>query len=63
MSKAGGAGLARDAGDCRPSRTEFALSNNVVQPIVPVEHFVLVRGELGPVDADGREGDLFGGIS
>ncbi|MDV6266385.1 N-acetyl-1-D-myo-inositol-2-amino-2-deoxy-alpha-D-glucopyranoside deacetylase [Rhodococcus globerulus] len=46
-----------------PSRTEFALSNNVVQPIVPVEHFVLVRGELGPVDADGREGDLFGGIS
>lgn len=46
-----------------PSRTEFALSNNVVQPIVPVEHFVLVRGELGPVDADGREADLFGGIS
>ncbi|ROZ43757.1 MULTISPECIES: N-acetyl-1-D-myo-inositol-2-amino-2-deoxy-alpha-D-glucopyranoside deacetylase [Rhodococcus] len=46
-----------------PSRTEFALSNNVVQPILPVEHFVLVRGELGPVDADGREADLFGGIS
>lgn len=46
-----------------PSRTEFALSNNVVQPIAPVEHFVLVRGELGPVDADGRESDLFGGIS
>ena len=45
------------------SRTEFALSNNVVQPIAAVEHFVLVRGELGPVDADGRESDLFGGIS
>ena len=44
-----------------PSGTEFALSNNVVQPILPVEHFVLVRGTLGEVGGDGRESDLFSG--
>ncbi|MGC0362956.1 N-acetyl-1-D-myo-inositol-2-amino-2-deoxy-alpha-D-glucopyranoside deacetylase [Rhodococcus sp. 27YEA15] len=45
-----------------PSGTEYALSNNVVQPILAVEHYVLVDGEVGLVDADGREGDLFSGV-
>ncbi|MET0994663.1 MAG: N-acetyl-1-D-myo-inositol-2-amino-2-deoxy-alpha-D-glucopyranoside deacetylase [Mycobacterium sp.] len=45
-----------------PSRAEFALSNNVVQPILTVEHFVLAAGTLGPVGEDGRESDLFGGL-
>jgi len=45
-----------------PSRAEFALSNNVVQPILTVEHFVLATGALGPVGEDGRERDLFGGL-
>ncbi|MFC9893867.1 N-acetyl-1-D-myo-inositol-2-amino-2-deoxy-alpha-D-glucopyranoside deacetylase [Nocardia sp. NPDC127579] len=42
---------------------EFALSNNVAQPVLPEEHFVLVRGERGPTGADGREHDLFAGIA
>ncbi|CAM3184960.1 N-acetyl-1-D-myo-inositol-2-amino-2-deoxy-alpha-D-glucopyranoside deacetylase [Prescottella defluvii] len=45
-----------------PSGTEFALSNDVVQPVLPVEHYVLVRGRSGPVDDDGRETDLFSGL-
>jgi len=45
-----------------PSGAEFALSNNVVQPILTVEHFVLAAGALGPVGEDGRERDLFGGL-
>ncbi|PTR30261.1 N-acetyl-1-D-myo-inositol-2-amino-2-deoxy-alpha-D-glucopyranoside deacetylase [Rhodococcus sp. OK519] len=46
-----------------PSGTEFALSNDVVQPILTVEHYALVRGAAGPVGPDGREKDLFAGIS
>ncbi|MCA1004220.1 N-acetyl-1-D-myo-inositol-2-amino-2-deoxy-alpha-D-glucopyranoside deacetylase [Rhodococcus hoagii] len=46
-----------------PSGTEFALSNDVIQPILTVEHYTLIRGVSGPVGADGRENDLFGGIS
>jgi N-acetyl-1-D-myo-inositol-2-amino-2-deoxy-alpha-D-glucopyranoside deacetylase len=45
-----------------PSGTEFALSNDIVQPISSVEHFVLVRGTLGPTGPDGRETDLFAGL-
>lgn len=45
-----------------PSGTEFALSNDVVQPILAEEHFVLVRGQAGPVDDRGRETDLFAGL-
>lgn len=45
-----------------PSGTEFALSNDVVQPILAEEHFVLVRGQAGPRDARGRETDLFAGL-
>lgn len=42
-----------------PSGREFALSNNIAQPVLPEEHFVLVRGARGPVGPDGREHDLF----
>ncbi|WP_280467321.1 N-acetyl-1-D-myo-inositol-2-amino-2-deoxy-alpha-D-glucopyranoside deacetylase [Nocardia cyriacigeorgica] len=44
-----------------PSGREFALSNNIAQPVLPEEHFVLVRGARGPVGPDGREHDLFAG--
>lgn len=43
-----------------PSRTEYALSNNIVQPIHPEEHFILVEGELEPPGPGERETDLFG---
>ncbi|TLF75993.1 N-acetyl-1-D-myo-inositol-2-amino-2-deoxy-alpha-D-glucopyranoside deacetylase [Nocardia cyriacigeorgica] len=42
-----------------PSGREFALSNNIAQPVLPEEHFVLVRGVRGPLGPDGREHDLF----
>ncbi|RVW06727.1 N-acetyl-1-D-myo-inositol-2-amino-2-deoxy-alpha-D-glucopyranoside deacetylase [Rhodococcus spongiicola] len=46
-----------------PSGSGFVLSNLVVQPILTEEHFVLVRGQAGPVDERGREADLFAGVS
>ncbi|MFD4291899.1 N-acetyl-1-D-myo-inositol-2-amino-2-deoxy-alpha-D-glucopyranoside deacetylase [Rhodococcus sp. NPDC058532] len=45
-----------------PSRTEYALSNSIVQPILVDEHYVLVRGERGETGPDGRERDLFSGV-
>lgn len=45
-----------------PSGTEYALSNNIVQPILPDEQYVLVMGEVGEVDGRGRERDLFSGV-
>ncbi|WP_431967502.1 N-acetyl-1-D-myo-inositol-2-amino-2-deoxy-alpha-D-glucopyranoside deacetylase [Nocardia sp. bgisy134] len=45
-----------------PSGREFALSNDIAQPVLPEEHYVLVRGARGPVGPDGREHDLFAGI-
>jgi N-acetyl-1-D-myo-inositol-2-amino-2-deoxy-alpha-D-glucopyranoside deacetylase len=40
----------------------FSLSNGIVQPISAVERFHLVAGEpAGPLDAAGRETDLFAG--
>ena len=44
------------------SGTEYALSNNIIQPIFAEEHFMLVAGEQGPTDGSGRETDLFGGL-
>jgi N-acetyl-1-D-myo-inositol-2-amino-2-deoxy-alpha-D-glucopyranoside deacetylase len=38
----------------------FALSNNVGQQAMGVEHFILGRGECHP--REGREPDLFGGV-
>ncbi|WP_328405738.1 N-acetyl-1-D-myo-inositol-2-amino-2-deoxy-alpha-D-glucopyranoside deacetylase [Nocardia sp. NBC_00403] len=46
-----------------PTGREFALSNNVAQPVLPEEHYVLVRGQRGVVGPDGREHDLFTGIA
>lgn len=45
-----------------PSGTEYALSNNIAQPILAEEQFVLVRGDRGELDASGRESDLFAGV-
>jgi N-acetyl-1-D-myo-inositol-2-amino-2-deoxy-alpha-D-glucopyranoside deacetylase len=44
-----------------PSRREYALSNDILQPIPEAEHFILVRGQAHP-DGTGRETDLFAGI-
>jgi N-acetyl-1-D-myo-inositol-2-amino-2-deoxy-alpha-D-glucopyranoside deacetylase len=42
----------------------FALSNNVGQEAFGFEYYRLVQGEpAGPYDADGRETDLFNGLS
>ncbi|MFI5781181.1 N-acetyl-1-D-myo-inositol-2-amino-2-deoxy-alpha-D-glucopyranoside deacetylase [Nocardia sp. NPDC051570] len=46
-----------------PSGRAFALSNQVAQPVLPEEHFTLVRGRLGTVLTDGRERDLFAGLA
>ena len=43
-----------------PSRREYALSNDILQPIPDAEHFILVRGQAHP--AGGRETDLFAGV-
>lgn len=45
-----------------PTGTAFALSNNVAQPVLDREHYVLAHGPAGPRGADGREHDLFGGV-
>ncbi|MFF5034462.1 N-acetyl-1-D-myo-inositol-2-amino-2-deoxy-alpha-D-glucopyranoside deacetylase [Nocardia salmonicida] len=45
-----------------PSGREFALSNNIALPVLPEEHFALVRGTRGQVGADGFEHDLFAGL-
>ncbi len=42
-----------------PSGTEYALSNNIVQPILPIEHF---RRVDSAAKAGQRETDLFEGI-
>jgi len=41
----------------------YALSNNVAQPILLAEHYVLARGTVGALGAGGREDDLFAGIA
>ncbi|WP_248964079.1 N-acetyl-1-D-myo-inositol-2-amino-2-deoxy-alpha-D-glucopyranoside deacetylase [Sphaerisporangium perillae] len=38
----------------------FALSNNVGQPVLPVEYFTRLAGDPGPLDDEGHETDLFG---
>ena len=42
----------------------FALSNNLGSEALGIEYFRLVRGTpTGPLDADGRETDLFAGVA
>lgn len=45
-----------------PTGRAFALSNNVVQPILGAEHYVLVAGDPGPRDVRGWETDLLAGV-
>ncbi|SUA73148.1 1D-myo-inositol 2-acetamido-2-deoxy-alpha-D-glucopyranoside deacetylase [Nocardia otitidiscaviarum] len=45
-----------------PSGREFALSNDIAQPVLPEEHYILVRGRRGDSGPDGREHDLFAGL-
>lgn len=45
-----------------PTGRAFALSNEVAQPILDVEHYVLVAGRAGPRDARGCETDLLAGL-
>ncbi|MDI2128926.1 N-acetyl-1-D-myo-inositol-2-amino-2-deoxy-alpha-D-glucopyranoside deacetylase [Yinghuangia seranimata] len=42
--------------------TFFALSNNVGQSIMTIEHYRLVKGELGERNGKGHETDLFAGL-
>ena len=46
-----------------PTRRAFALSNKIVLPVLGAEHYVLVRGELGPTDERGWETDLLAGLT
>ena len=42
----------------------FALSNMLGMQVFGVEYYTLAKGEISePLDADGREIDLFAGIS
>ncbi|MEB3021088.1 N-acetyl-1-D-myo-inositol-2-amino-2-deoxy-alpha-D-glucopyranoside deacetylase [[Mycobacterium] crassicus] len=45
-----------------PTGRAFALSNDVAQPILDSEHYVLVAGRAGPRDARGWETDLLAGL-
>ncbi|MHC3002540.1 N-acetyl-1-D-myo-inositol-2-amino-2-deoxy-alpha-D-glucopyranoside deacetylase [Gordonia sp. GN26] len=45
-----------------PSGTEYALSNNILQPIVDHEHFILTDHDPRPALDGNRETDLFAGI-
>ncbi|MEO6793787.1 MAG: N-acetyl-1-D-myo-inositol-2-amino-2-deoxy-alpha-D-glucopyranoside deacetylase [Mycobacterium sp.] len=45
-----------------PTGRAFALSNNVAQPILDSEHYVLAAGRAGPRDARGWETDLLAGL-
>ncbi|KIQ10178.1 1D-myo-inositol 2-acetamido-2-deoxy-alpha-D-glucopyranoside deacetylase [Rhodococcus sp. MEB064] len=44
------------------SGAAYALSNDIAQPVLEDEQYILVRGRSGPTDASGRENDLFAGI-
>ena len=45
-----------------PTRRAFALSNKIVLPVLGAEHYVLVQGDLGPIDERGWETDLLAGL-
>lgn len=46
-----------------PGGTAFALSNDVAQPVLACEHYVLAHGQAGERGPDGREHDLFSGVA
>jgi N-acetyl-1-D-myo-inositol-2-amino-2-deoxy-alpha-D-glucopyranoside deacetylase len=45
-----------------PTGRAFALSNNVAQPVLDSEHYVLAGGTPGPRDSRGWETDLLAGL-
>lgn len=45
-----------------PTGRAFALSNDIAQPILDSEHYVLVAGRAGPRDSRGWETDLLAGL-
>ena len=45
-----------------PTGRAFALSNNLVLPVLSQEHFVLVSGQPGDTDEKGWERDLLAGL-
>jgi N-acetyl-1-D-myo-inositol-2-amino-2-deoxy-alpha-D-glucopyranoside deacetylase len=45
-----------------PGGRAFALSNDVAQPVLAEEHYVLAHGRAGELGPDGREHDLFAGV-
>ena len=61
--KAAGLGAHATQVTVAPSGTEYALSNNILQPILDREHFVLTSAADGLRPEPGRrETDLFAGI-
>lgn len=46
-----------------PTARAFALSNKLIAPVLEQEHYVLAAGEPGPVEDDGWEHDLLGGVT
>lgn len=46
-----------------PTGRAFTLSNKIIIPVLPAEHYVLVSGQPGPAGEDGREHDLFAGLN
>lgn len=45
-----------------PTERAFTLSNKLALPVLAQEHYVLVSGTAGPVDENGWENDLLGGL-
>ncbi|MGL4306731.1 MAG: N-acetyl-1-D-myo-inositol-2-amino-2-deoxy-alpha-D-glucopyranoside deacetylase [Mycobacteriaceae bacterium] len=61
-SKLGALRAHRTQVEIAPESNFYALSNKVVQPLLPEEHFILAVGQPGlPLDGTGRETDLFAG--
>jgi N-acetyl-1-D-myo-inositol-2-amino-2-deoxy-alpha-D-glucopyranoside deacetylase len=56
--------LARHASQVQTDGGFFALSNNLGSKAMGVEHFRIAAGAVaGPFDEQGRETDLFNGVS
>lgn len=45
-----------------PTGRAFTLSNKLILPVLPAEHYVLVEGTPGPLDGRGWETDLLAGL-
>ena len=45
-----------------PTGRAFTLSNKMILPVLSAEHYVLVSGQPGSTDGEGRERDLLAGL-